>query len=766
MSQAIFDKPDLISKFHSSAKLLLIILFIAIFAVIGVKFIKGSKAESSVNTGAINLILATGPQSDQYTNCTWNSNTNTCSPTPYASWYKQNFYRASAFDPYWTNQLGLNWFPNTWFYDDSFAVYTNCAPGMPCAPNSSESPQTAWILSHHPEWILKSASGQNLFINWGCSNGTCPQYAADFSNPGFVHYWLTGCDLNNPQQCDGTGGAEATLNKGYKGIMIDDVNMDPDISDGSNTVLPIDKNTGQTITVSNWRKYFANYMLTVRQAMPNAEIVHNAVWYDGGGYANSNPDLQYLKEEIQSANYISDERGIVDSGLTGDGGQWSVQNLFGYNDFVHSLCALNGSGQCSSTNVHVWYASYADNSGNPGVECTPNCNEYNLAGYLLTSDGYDGVSSDAASELPTNLWAGYKRNLGPDNGIRYSWDGLIRRDFQNGVVLLNPPGNGSAITVNLGGQYQEINNSNQVVNLSSVTINPGNGYVLTSEVNKNPLSVSITSPINNSTITSTTNIESNVTSSNPIISVQFKLDNNNLGSPVTSPSAGSNYIYSFNSSSVSNGEHTLSAVVTDNQGNTATSSSISVNVSNTNPKQPPSQPTDLTANPVSSSQINLNWSASQAVNGLAGYYIYRNGSSSPVATLTSTSYGDNNLVANTKYSYYVIAFDKLGNVSSPSATVSATTFSPNKTLVSLSGQVLDSSTHQPIPNALISTGIHATPTGSTSTSTNSQGQFILTNIISNVNHDYYVKATNYINKSFILKISSNTSSYIVNLIWN
>ena len=96
---------------------------------------------------------------------------------------------------------------------------------------------------------------------------------------------------------------------------------------------------------------------------------------------------------------------------------------------------------------------------------------------------------------------------------------------------------------------------------------------------------------------------------------------------------------------------------------------------------PPQPPTGLTATTVSSSQINLSWSA-PADNGgspVTGYKIERSvdaGStwSTVVANTssTSTAFSDMGLAANTSYTYRVSAINSVGT-SSPSNTASATT---------------------------------------------------------------------------------------------
>ena len=93
---------------------------------------------------------------------------------------------------------------------------------------------------------------------------------------------------------------------------------------------------------------------------------------------------------------------------------------------------------------------------------------------------------------------------------------------------------------------------------------------------------------------------------------------------------------------------------------------------------PPSAPTNLTAAVVSSSQINLSWTASTDNVGVTGYSVERCPGSactnfSQISTPGGTSYSDTGLVANTTYRYRVRATDAAGNLSSYSSIASAAT---------------------------------------------------------------------------------------------
>jgi len=87
----------------------------------------------------------------------------------------------------------------------------------------------------------------------------------------------------------------------------------------------------------------------------------------------------------------------------------------------------------------------------------------------------------------------------------------------------------------------------------------------------------------------------------------------------------------------------------------------------------PTAPSSLAAVAMSSSQINLSWSQSTDDVGVVGYRIYLNGGTTPVATVTGTTYQSTGLAQSTTYSYTVAAYDLAGNTSSQSARASAVT---------------------------------------------------------------------------------------------
>ncbi|ADO68763.1 carbohydrate binding domain-containing protein [Stigmatella aurantiaca] len=93
----------------------------------------------------------------------------------------------------------------------------------------------------------------------------------------------------------------------------------------------------------------------------------------------------------------------------------------------------------------------------------------------------------------------------------------------------------------------------------------------------------------------------------------------------------------------------------------------------------PSVPTGLSASAVTSSSVTLSWTASTDNYGVAGYFVYRNGTQ--IAAPTGTGYTDSSLSPSTVYSYTVKAADAAGNTSAASAALSITTSTGNTATV-------------------------------------------------------------------------------------
>jgi PKD repeat protein len=143
-----------------------------------------------------------------------------------------------------------------------------------------------------------------------------------------------------------------------------------------------------------------------------------------------------------------------------------------------------------------------------------------------------------------------------------------------------------------------------------------------------------------------------------VVNVQFYRDGSVLLGTRSSPP----YSLNLNTTTLGDGSHCFTARAFDLAGNAGDSGADCVSVDN----NPPSIPTGLTANGVSTTQIRLNWIASvDPGSGVAFYTVYRDGAQ--IGTPSATTFSDTGLSLGTEYCYTVSAHDNVGRVSQPSA---------------------------------------------------------------------------------------------------
>jgi spore germination cell wall hydrolase CwlJ-like protein len=102
--------------------------------------------------------------------------------------------------------------------------------------------------------------------------------------------------------------------------------------------------------------------------------------------------------------------------------------------------------------------------------------------------------------------------------------------------------------------------------------------------------VSVTAPAGGATVSGTITASANASDNVGVVGVQFKLDGNNLGAEDTTAP----YATSWNTTTATNGSHTITAVARDAAGNTRTSAGVTVTVSNASGGAWPNEPGGMT----------------------------------------------------------------------------------------------------------------------------------------------------------------------------
>ena len=180
--------------------------------------------------------------------------------------------------------------------------------------------------------------------------------------------------------------------------------------------------------------------------------------------------------------------------------------------------------------------------------------------------------------------------------------------------------------------------------------------------------IGLTSPANGATLTGTIVVTGNATDDVAVSGVQVSVD----GGGYQNATGTATWTFSLNTRDLSNGAHTLRARAIDSSGNVSATVTISFTASNDlSDVTAPSIPTPVSATAVSSTQINVSWSASTDNVGVTGYKVFRGGIQ--VSTRATTSFSDGGRTPSTTYTYTVAAFDAAGNVSAQSVAVSTRT---------------------------------------------------------------------------------------------
>jgi pseudomonalisin len=183
-----------------------------------------------------------------------------------------------------------------------------------------------------------------------------------------------------------------------------------------------------------------------------------------------------------------------------------------------------------------------------------------------------------------------------------------------------------------------------------------------------PPTTSITAPANGATVSGTVSVTASASDNVGVTKVEFYLDSALKSTSTTSP-----YSWSFNTTTVANGSHTLQTKAYDAAGNVGSSATISVTVSNsTGDTTPPTTSITAPANGATiSATVSVTASASDNV-GVTKVEFYLDGALKSTSTTSPYSWSFNTTtVANGSHTLQSKAYDAAGNIGS-SATISVT----------------------------------------------------------------------------------------------
>jgi hypothetical protein len=236
------------------------------------------------------------------------------------------------------------------------------------------------------------------------------------------------------------------------------------------------------------------------------------------------------------------------------------------------------------------YCLYANQTAHrPGTEIRVGSNVYNTSG---------------TAALPANAWT----------HLAATYDGAILRLYVNGVQSGSRAISGSVVTssspLRIGGnlvwgeyfrgQIDEVRIYNGVLTQAQIQSDMNTPVTPASGDTVAP-SVSLTAPANGSTVSGTITVSAQAADNVGIAAVQFLRDGAAAGTDASSP-----YSFTWDTSTATNGTHTLAATALDAAGNTATSSLVTVTVNNP-PRLLISQPANNAS--ISGTTVNIAYNA-------------------------------------------------------------------------------------------------------------------------------------------------------------
>ncbi len=349
----------------------------------GALVITAAKAQATVSNTAPGVGQTSGAGEGQVGFFTYQTGTtdpyfSTSSATA-RQWLNDHWQRSVAFRTWFDNKT--SWYPQAWSYINTYGMASD----------------TGYVAAN-PSQVLKANSDNTtkLYLNFGCSGGVCPLYAMDPGNSDWVAYQVSR--------------AVANYAAGYRGMFMDDVNLDTvnRFSNGTTLTAARDPRTGAAMTLDNWCKYMAQLLEAIRAAIPNAEIVHNALFWSD--YSN-----QYVKRQAAACDYYCLERGWNDTNM-------DATALLGQLDFVDTIYEDYGT--------RAVYLADAEAT-------TLQTATFGLACSLLASKGQE-MHGTGYQWTPDNWNTMYDTDFGDALGPRYQTGATTwQRDFTTGTVTAN-----------------------------------------------------------------------------------------------------------------------------------------------------------------------------------------------------------------------------------------------------------------------------------------------------------------------------------------
>jgi phosphatidylinositol-3-phosphatase len=348
--------------------------------------------------------------------------------------------------------------------------------------------------------------------------------------------------------------------------------------------------------------------------------------YITGGHSASGCGL-IADTAANSAQFLSNT--LVNTGQCGIGIADGTNHIVDSNKILNQT-PVNGGG---NTAIYVWKVTSSDPA------CGPVQVSNNIASAIATNGSansfYNGGGCDPVTLTNNTFDAAAQQQLSPAS-----------------VKLPPPPIPPQPNTCVIASPFS---NNTALPPCSSSGSGGGGGSGPT---------ISIVSPASGATVSGTITVSTNVSADTT--SVQFQVDSNNAGAAVTSAP----FSLSLSTTTLSNGNHLLTAVASNAAGQTTTSAAITINVNN-----PQLQ---ITTTSLPGGQVQVTYSTTlQAVGGTPPYsWSVQSGALPTGLTLSTSGTISGTPTATGSFSLTIGLRDNAGHTTSAALSISITTSAP------------------------------------------------------------------------------------------
>jgi hypothetical protein len=295
-----------------------------------------------------------------------------------------------------------------------------------------------------------------------------------------------------------------------------------------------------------------------------------------------------------------------------------------------TVTARDAAGNSSTKNLTVTYNPVVTDTTPPSVTIAPLAMAVSTA--IASPLTLTGTASDNVAVTQVT-WANSRGGSGTATGTT-SWT-------VSGITLGRDP---NVITVTARDAAGNVGSASVTVALSDTT---------------SP-TVAVTAPAAGASVRGSVSVSASATDNVGVVAVRFKIDGINLGEVTRPP-----YTMTWDTTSVTDGTHTVTAVARDAAGNVTRSRKVRVSVANTQPiadERPAIS--RVTVSDVTTSQARISWTTDEASDSQVEYgrRFYRNRSPLNRTLMTSHSQVLSGLAPSTWYHFRVRARDGAGNL--------------------------------------------------------------------------------------------------------